>query len=218
MKALIGIKKGMTNIFSESGKRIPCTIIKTGPCVITQVKTIETDGYNAVQIAFGEKKEKNTPKAMQGHFNKANTAPKRKLIEIRDFDYEKALGEEINLDIFEEGDLVSVIGTSKGKGFQGVVKRHGFRGVGMATHDVGDHSKMLLPGMVFTIEPALRVPEENIYIRLEDLIVITETGIEVVSDFVPMDIKGIEKLMREKGMLDRYKPLTEEGYKKYLNK
>ena len=91
-------------------------------------------------------------------------------------------------------------------------------GVGMATHDVGDHSKMLLPGMVFTIEPALRVPEENIYIRLEDLIVITETGAEVVSDFVPMDIKGIEKLMREKGMLDQYKPLTKKDYLKYLNK
>jgi Xaa-Pro aminopeptidase len=91
-------------------------------------------------------------------------------------------------------------------------------GVGMATHDVGDHSKMLMPGMVFTIEPALRVPEENIYIRLEDLIVITETGAEVVSDFVPMDIKGIEKLMREKGMLDRYKSLTEKDYKKYLKK
>ena len=91
-------------------------------------------------------------------------------------------------------------------------------GVGMATHDVGDYSKMLLPGMVFTIEPALRVPEENIYIRLEDLIIITETGIEIVSDFVPMDIKGIEKLMREKGMLDRYKSLTKEDYKKYLAK
>ena len=88
----------------------------------------------------------------------------------------------------------------------------------MATHDVGDHSKMLMPGMVFTIEPALRVPEENIYIRLEDLIVITETGAEIVSDFVPMDIKGIEKLMREKGMLDRYKSLTEKDYKKYLKK
>tara|TARA_B110000037_G_scaffold222865_1_gene300080 strand:+ start:4445 stop:5062 length:618 start_codon:yes stop_codon:yes gene_type:complete len=194
MKALIGIKKGMTNIFSESGKRIPCTIIKTGPCVITQVKTIETDGYNAVQIAFGEKKEKNTPKAMQGHFNKANTAPKRKLIEIRDFDYEKALGEEINLDIFEEGDLVSVIGTSKGKGFQGVVKRHGFRGVGMATH--GQHNRGRAPGsigMASTPSKVLkgqkmggRMGTDRVKVKgLEILKLMPEENIIIVSGCVP---------------------------------
>ena len=194
MKALIGIKKGMTNIFSESGKRIPCTIIKTGPCVITQVKTIETDGYNAVQIAFGEKKEKNTPKAMQGHFNKANTAPKRKLIEIRDFDYEKALGEEINLDIFEEGDLVSVIGTSKGKGFQGVVKRHGFRGVGMATH--GQHNRGRAPGsigMASTPSKVLkgqkmggRMGTDRVKVKgLEILKLMPEENIIIVSGCIP---------------------------------
>lgn len=194
MKALIGIKKGMTNIFSESGKRIPCTIIKTGPCVITQVKTIDTDGYNAVQIAFGEKKEKNTPKAMQGHFNKANTAPKRKLIEIRDFDFEKALGEEINLDIFEEGDLVSVIGTSKGKGFQGVVKRHGFRGVGMATH--GQHNRGRAPGsigMASTPSKVLkgqkmggRMGTDRVKVKnLEILKLMPEENIIIVSGCVP---------------------------------
>ncbi|MFT4644016.1 MAG: large subunit ribosomal protein L3 [Planctomycetota bacterium] len=194
MKALIGIKKGMTNIFSESGKRIPCTIIKTGPCVITQVKTVETDGYNSVQIAFGEKKEKNTPKAMQGHFNKANTAPKRKLIEIRDFDYEKALGEEINLDIFEEGDLVSVIGTSKGKGFQGVVKRHGFRGVGMATH--GQHNRGRAPGsigMASTPSKVLkgqkmggRMGTDRVKVKgLEILKLMPEENIIIVSGCIP---------------------------------
>lgn len=194
MKALIGIKKGMTNIFSESGKRIPCTIIKTGPCVITQVKTVETDGYNSVQIAFGEKKEKNTPKAMQGHFKKANTAPKRKLIEIRDFDYEKALGEEINLDIFEEGDLVSVIGTSKGKGFQGVVKRHGFRGVGMATH--GQHNRGRAPGsigMASTPSKVLkgqkmggRMGTDRVKVKgLEILKLMPEENIIIVSGCIP---------------------------------
>lgn len=146
MKAIIGIKKGMTSIFTEDGRKVPCTVIKTGANVITQVKTEETDGYNSVQIAFGEKSEKNTPNALVGHFKKANTTPKRKLIEIRNFDFEKALGDEINLDIFEEGEFVNVTGTSKGKGFQGVVKRHGFRGVGMQTH--GQHNRGRAPGSI----------------------------------------------------------------------
>jgi len=194
MKAIIGIKKGMTNIFNEAGKRVPCTIIKTEACVITQIKTVETDGYNAVQIASGSKKEKNTSNAMMGHFKKANTTPKRKLIEIRDFDYEKAVGDEINIDIFEEGDLVSVIGTSKGKGFQGVVKRHGFRGVGMATH--GQHNRGRAPGsigMASTPSKVLkgqkmggRMGTDRVKVRnLEILKIMPEENIIIVSGCIP---------------------------------
>ena len=194
MKAIIGIKKGMTNIFNEAGKRVPCTIIKTEACVITQIKTVETDGYNAVQIAFGSKKEKNTSNAMMGHFKKANTTPKRKLIEIRDFDYEKAVGDEINIDIFEEGDLVSVIGTSKGKGFQGVVKRHGSRGVGMATH--GQHNRGRAPGsigMASTPSKVLkgqkmggRMGTDRVKVRnLEILKIMPEENIIIVSGCIP---------------------------------
>ena len=144
MSGLIGKKIGMTSIYSAAGKNIPCTIIEAGPCVVTQVKTISTDGYSAVQLAFDEKKEKHTPAAMKGHFAKANSNPMRKLVEFRNFEVEHALGSTINVELFEEGEFVSVIGTSKGKGFQGVVKRHGFSGVGMATH--GQHNRLRAPG------------------------------------------------------------------------
>ncbi len=146
MKGLIGKKIGMTSIFTEGGKQIPCTIIEAGPCVVTQVKTEDTDGYNAVQIAYGEKKEKNTPKAMVSHFNKANTTPKRIVKELRNCDMEAQLGDSIDASIFAEGEKVSVVGTSKGKGFQGVVKRHGFKGVGDATH--GQHNRDRAPGSI----------------------------------------------------------------------
>jgi len=144
MPGLIGKKIGMTSVYSAEGKNIPCTIIEAGPCVVTQVKKVDTDGYNAVQLAFGEKKEKNTPKALQGHFKKANTSPKRKVVEFQDFEDEKNLGDIVTVELFEEGEFVEVIGTSKGKGFQGVVKRHGFRGVGDATH--GQHNRLRAPG------------------------------------------------------------------------
>ena len=144
MSGLIGKKIGMTSIYSAAGKNIPCTIIEAGPCVVTQVKTIESDGYSAVQLAFEEKKEKHTTAAMKGHFAKANTPPMRKLAEFRYFETEHALGSTINVELFAEGEYVSVIGTSKGKGFQGVVKRHGFSGVGMATH--GQHNRLRAPG------------------------------------------------------------------------
>lgn len=144
MSGLIGKKIGMTSIFSAAGKNIPCTIIEAGPCVVTQVKTIENDGYSAVQLAFEEKKEKHTTAAMKGHFAKANASPMRKLAEFRYFENEQSLGSTINVDLFTEGEYVSVIGTSKGKGFQGVVKRHGFSGVGMATH--GQHNRLRAPG------------------------------------------------------------------------
>jgi large subunit ribosomal protein L3 len=146
MKGIIGKKIGMTSVFEANGKQTACTIIEAGPCVVTQKKTVETDGYNALQIAYGDKKEKNTPKAMIQHFAKANTTPKSIVKELRDTSIDVAVGESITCDIFAEGEKVSVIGTSKGKGFQGVVKRHGFHGVGEASH--GQHDRQRAPGSV----------------------------------------------------------------------
>jgi large subunit ribosomal protein L3 len=146
MKGIIGKKIGMTSIFDPSGKQVACTIIEAGPCIVTQVKTPESDGYKALQLAFGEKKEKNTPKAEINHFAKAQTSPKHFVKEFRDYSIDKQLGEAITVDIFAEGDKVDVVGTSKGKGFQGVVKRHGFSGVGEATH--GQHDRSRAPGSV----------------------------------------------------------------------
>ena len=134
----------MTSLYSAAGKNIPCTVIEAGPCVVTQVRTVEIDGYSAVQLAFDEKKEKHTSSAMKGHFEKAQTTPKRKLVEFRGFDGEQQLGQTITVDLFAEGEFVDVVGTSKGKGFQGVVKRHGFSGVGMQTH--GQHNRLRAPG------------------------------------------------------------------------
>jgi large subunit ribosomal protein L3 len=144
MSGIIGKKIGMTSIFSANGKYIPCTVIEAGPCVVTQVKTLEKDGYASVQLGFEEKKEKHTSSAMQGHFKKASTTPKRKLVEFKFFETEKNLGEVVNVELFAEGDFVDVVGTSKGKGFQGVVKRHGFAGVGGSTH--GQHDRQRAPG------------------------------------------------------------------------
>ncbi|WP_425390422.1 50S ribosomal protein L3 [Ekhidna sp.] len=151
MPGLIGRKVGMTNVFDENGKSIACTLVEAGPCVVTQVKNEESDGYRAVQLAYGERKEKNTPKALQGHFAKAKTTPKQKVVEFRDFreEFEDKikLGNEIKIeDVFNEQDYVDAIGTTKGKGFQGVVKRHGFGGVGQATH--GQHNRMRAPGSI----------------------------------------------------------------------
>lgn len=145
MSGLIGKKLGMTSIFSADGKNIPCTIIEAGPCVVTQVKTVEKDGYEAVQLGYGVRKEKNTTSALKGHFKKAGVDPKRKLVEFDGFDDAK-LGDEIGIDIIEEGQYLDVVGTSKGKGFQGVVKRHGFAGVGMQTH--GQHNRLRAPGSI----------------------------------------------------------------------
>ena len=145
MAGIIGKKIGMTSIYSAKGKNLPCTLIQAGPCVITQIKSEEIDGYNSIQLGFGEKKEKNTPKAMQGHFAKSKTTPKRKLVEFKGFN-DVNLGDTINVDIFQEGEYVDVSGTSKGKGFQGVVKRHNFRGVGQATH--GQHNRLRAPGSI----------------------------------------------------------------------
>ena len=141
----------MTSIYSANGKNVPCTVIEAGPCVVTQVKNEESDGYNAVQFGYGERKEKNTPKALLGHFQKANKTTKKEVVEFRDFraEFEGGiqLGQEIKVgDVFEEGDFVDAIGTSKGKGFQGVVKRHGLGGVGQRTH--GQHNRERAPGSI----------------------------------------------------------------------
>jgi large subunit ribosomal protein L3 len=155
MKGIIGKKIGMTSIFSPDGKQQSCTIIEAGPCVVTQVKTKDTDGYDALQLAFGDKKEKNTTSAEKNHFAKANTVPKRYVKEFRDYALQKAIGETISSEIFVEGEKVDVVGTTKGKGFQGVVKRHGFSGVGDATH--GQHDRQRAPGSLGNSSDASRV-------------------------------------------------------------
>jgi large subunit ribosomal protein L3 len=146
MPGLIGKKIGMTSVFSADGKNIPCTVIEAGPCVVTQIKTVETDGYEAVQLAFDEKKEKHTTKPELGHFKKAGVAPRRSVMEFKGFEQEFNLGDTVTVDIFQEDIFVDVTGTSKGKGFQGVVKRHGFGGVGGTTH--GQHNRLRAPGSV----------------------------------------------------------------------
>jgi large subunit ribosomal protein L3 len=160
MPGIIGRKVGMTSVFNAEGHNVAVTVIEAGPCVVTQVKTEETDGYKALQLAFGEKKEKNTSKQMQGHFKKANTPPKRDVVEFRDFTTEfdgfAELGKELKLtDVFVEGDFIDIVGISKGKGFQGVVKRHGFAGVGGQTH--GQHNRLRAPGSMGNASFASRV-------------------------------------------------------------
>ena len=136
----------MTSVFSADGKNVPCTVIEVGPCVVTQVKTLENDGYQAVQVGFQEKKEKHTNKPEAGHFKKAGVAPQRHLAEFKSFGTLPELGQTLTVDIFQEGAFVDVVGTSKGQGFQGVVKRHGFGGVGQATH--GQHNRLRAPGSI----------------------------------------------------------------------
>jgi len=155
MKGIIGKKIGMTSIFDPNGKQIACTIVEAGPCLVSQVKTMDSDGYNAVQLAFGDKKEKKATKAEKNHFAKAQSAPKSFVKEFRDFSLEKNLGEEITVDIFTEGENVDIVGTTKGKGFQGVVKRHGFHGVGGQSH--GQHDRSRAPGSIGNSSDASRV-------------------------------------------------------------
>ena len=193
MPGIIGRKVGMTSIYSAEGKATPCTVIEAGPCVVTQVKTQDRDGYDAVQLGFGDRKEKNTPNALKGHFKKATTSPKAKLVEFKGFD-NLNLGDEINVNIFEEGTFVSVVGTSKGKGFQGVVKRHGFGGVGQSTH--GQHNRLRAPGSIDAASYPARVfkgmrmagqmGNERVMIEnLEILKVITDKNLIVVKGSVP---------------------------------
>ena len=193
MAGIIGKKIGMTSVYSAEGKNLPCTLIKAGPCVVTQVKSEEKDGYSSVQLGFEEKKEKLTSKAMKGHFSKAGTTPKKKLVEFKGFD-ELNLGDTVTVDIFQEGEFVDVVGTSKGKGFQGVVKRHGFGGVGQATH--GQHNRMRAPGSIGAASYPARVfkgikmagrtgGERNKMINLKVLKVIPEQNVLVIKGSVP---------------------------------
>lgn len=199
MPGIIGRKVGMTNVYGPEGENIACTVIEAGPCTVTQVKNVETDGYRAVQLAFGEKKEKSTTKAALGHFKKANTTPKKSIAEFRDFRKEFdgmiELGKQINItDVFQEGDFLDAIGTSKGKGFQGVVKRHGFSGVGGATH--GQHNRLRAPGSMGNASFASRVPKGkrlagrmgNDRVKVTNLKVVkimSEQNIIVISGSVP---------------------------------
>lgn len=151
MSGIIGKKIGMTSIYGADGQSVACTVIEAGPCVVTQVKNVESDGYSAIQLGYDERKPKNTPKALKGHFDRANTTPKKKVVEFRDFRVEfeggVQLGQEVTIDqVFAEGDYLDAVGNSKGKGFQGVVKRHGFGGVGQATH--GQHNRLRAPGAI----------------------------------------------------------------------
>ena len=146
MSAILGRKVGMTSVFDASGRQTVVTVIEAGPCAVTQVKTPDTDGYSAIQIGFQDKKAKRTTTALQGHFEAAGVSPKKHVVEFRDLNLDVSLGDEITVDLFAEGDKVSVSGTSKGKGFQGVVKRHGFKGVNDATH--GQHNRQRAPGSV----------------------------------------------------------------------
>ena len=146
MSGLIGKKIGMTSIFDESGKNLPCTVIQAGPCVVTQIKSKSSDGYNSVQLGFNEKNEKHTNNAEIGHFKRSKSNPTQNLIEFKGFDEELKIGDKLTVDHFEEGEFVDVSGMSKGRGFQGVVKRHGFAGVGQATH--GQHNRLRAPGSI----------------------------------------------------------------------
>ncbi len=155
MKGIIGKKVGMTSIFDPSGKQTACTIIEAGPCVVTQVRTKENDGYEALQLSFGDKNDKHSTLSEKNHFAKASTSPKKFSKEFRDTSLQKNIGETVTVDIFSEGDKVEVIGTTKGKGFQGVVKRHGFHGVGQQSH--GQHDRQRAPGSLGNSSDASRV-------------------------------------------------------------
>lgn len=193
MPGIIGRKIGMTSIYSAEGKAMPCTVIEAGPCVVTQVKTQDRDGYEAIQLGFGNRKEKNTPNALKGHFKKANTDPKSKLVEFKGFEGLN-LGDTVDVNIFAEGEFVDVIGTSKGKGFQGVVKRHNFGGVGQSTH--GQHNRLRAPGSIGAASYPARVfkgmrmagqmGNERVKIEnLQILKVIAEKNLIVVKGSIP---------------------------------
>ena len=193
MPGIIGRKVGMTSIYSAEGKATPCTVIEAGPCVVTQVKTQDRDGYEAIQLGFGERKEKNTPNALKGHFKKANTTPKATLAEFKGFDGLN-LGDVVDATIFEEGEYVGISGTSKGKGFQGVVKRHGFGGVGQSTH--GQHNRLRAPGSIGACSYTARVfkgmrmagQTGNVRVMIENLQilkVLTDKNLIVVKGSIP---------------------------------
>lgn len=195
MSGIIGKKIGMTSVYDANGKYVPCTVIEAGPCVVTQIKTVETDGYKAVQLAFDDKKEKNTNKPLLGHFKKAGVTPKRKVVEFKEFTAEFALGQSLSVaDVLVEGDFVDVVGTSKGRGFQGVVKRHGFSGVGGQTH--GQHNRQRHAGSVGAcsfparVFPGTRMAGRmgNNRVKVQNLTIlklIPEQNLVVISGSVP---------------------------------
>ena len=194
MSGLIGRKIGMTSIFDENGKNIPCTVIEAGPCVVTQVRTNEVDGYTALQLGFDDKTEKHATKADLGHFKKAGTSAKKKVVEFQGFEENYKLGDNITVEVFSEGEFVDVQGVSKGKGFQGVVKRHGFGGVGQATH--GQHNRLRAPGSVGAssypsrvfkgMRMAGRMGGENVKVQnLRVLKVVAEKNLLVVKGAIP---------------------------------
>lgn len=194
MSGLIGKKIGMTSIFDENGKNIPCTVIEVGPCVVTQVRTKEVDGYEALQLGFDDKAEKNAIKAELGHFKKAGTSAKKKVVEVKSFETAYNLGDVITVDVFNEGDFVDVQGVSKGKGFQGVVKRHGFGGVGQVTH--GQHNRLRAPGSIGAssypsrvfkgMRMAGRTGGENVTVQnLRVLKVVADKNVLVVKGAIP---------------------------------
>jgi large subunit ribosomal protein L3 len=195
MSGIIGKKIGMTTVYNAEGKNVSCTLIEAGPCVVTQLKSVEKDGYKAVQLAYGEKREKSTTKALMGHYKKAGTTPKIKLAEFKEFDKDFNLGDKIAItDIFAEGDFLDAIGTSKGRGFQGVVKRHGFQGVGGQTH--GQHNRARhagsigscsYPSRVFKgMRMAGRMGNDRVKIQnLKVLKVIADKNLILISGCVP---------------------------------
>ena len=194
MSGLIGKKVGMTSIFDENGKNVPCTIIEAGPCVVTQVRTKEVDGYEALQLGFDDKAEKRATKAELGHFKKAGTSVKKKVVEFQGFEDNYKLGDTITVDFFTEGEFVDITGTSKGKGFQGVVRRHGFGGVGQTTH--GQHNRLRAPGSVGAssypsrvfkgMRMAGRMGAEKVTVQnLKVLKVVTEKNLLVVKGCIP---------------------------------
>jgi large subunit ribosomal protein L3 len=193
MSGIIGRKIGMTSIYSAEGKSLPCTLVEAGPCVVTQVKTTDRDGYDAVQLGFGNRKEKNTPNALKGHFKKANTTPKSKLVEFKGFEALNA-GDEVTVNIFEAGEFVDITGTTKGKGFQGVVRRHNFAGVGQATH--GQHNRLRAPGSIGACSYPARVfkgmrmagqmgNKQRTQGNLEILKVLAERNILIIKGSIP---------------------------------
>ncbi len=205
MSGLLGKKIGMTSIFDADGKNVPCTVIEAGPCTVTQVRTKKTDGYEAIQLAYEDKKEKHTTKAMKGHYSKAKTSPKRYMAEFTRFEEKKHFGDILRVDVFQEGEYVDVVGTSKGKGFQGVVKRYNFRGVNDATH--GQHNRMRAPGSIGAssypsrvfkgMRMAGRMGGQRVkMINLQVMKIIPEKNIIVVKGAVPGPNNSLVKVER----------------------
>ncbi|HET8735330.1 MAG TPA: 50S ribosomal protein L3 [Pricia sp.] len=205
MSGLIGKKVGMTSIFDKNGKNCPCTVIEAGPCVVTQVRTEEVDGYTGLQLGFDDKTEKRANKAEIGHFKKAGATPKKKVVEFQGFQGKYKLGDTLGVDIFVEGEFVDVVGTSKGKGFQGVVKRHGFAGVGQSTH--GQHNRLRAPGSIGAgsdpsrvfkgMRMAGRMGGERVTVQnLRVLKVVPEKNLLVVKGAVPGHKNGYVTIQR----------------------